>query len=287
VSKITQEGVFSLDRTRASINTRRRLQREELTLEHLFAYGQCVRDSTGCLKWLAARTKPKKKYQSGYPVINLKNESTQAVTRLVYELVHGAKPPIVMHKCDVPMCVDPDHLIGGTLADNNRDMAEKGRARGPRSKPLRPSWDETWIESAEIIGARSRCVRRQAGCVIVTSYNRVTAQGYNGPPAGIQLETEMCDGFCPRATTRLAPKDYDNCVAAHAETNALMQSDRSLHEGGSAYISTAPCFGCAKLLSNSGLRRVVTRVLPQDWYRDPKTTIEFIMTCGLDVIVFP
>lgn len=287
MSKIAVGDKFSFDRTRASIATRRRIPRDELTLEKLLDYGQCVRDSTGCLKWLAARTRPKREFRSGYPVINLRNEATQAVTRLVYELVHGEKPPIVMHKCDTPMCVDPEHLIGGTLADNNRDMALKGRARGRHSAPLRPSWDETWLKSAELIGTRSRCVRRQAGCVIVTAYNRVTAQGYNGPPAGIQLDTEMCDGFCPRATTKIAPKDYDNCIAAHAETNALMQSDRSLHTNGSAYVSTAPCFGCAKLLSNSGLKRVVTRVLPQDWYRDPKSTIEFIMTCGLDVIVFP
>lgn len=279
--------LFFVDRSRGSSNTRRRIPRDELTLERLFSYGQCVRDSTGCLKWLAGRTRPRNKYTSGYPVINLKNEPTQSVTRLIYGLVSNEQPAVVMHTCDTPMCVDPAHLVGGTLADNNRDMAAKGRARGPNSRAPRPSWDETWIASAEVIGTRSRCVRRQAGCVIVTRENRVTAQGYNGPPAGIRLNTEMCDGFCPRATTKLAPKDYDNCVAAHAEANALMQSDRSLHDGGCAYVSTAPCFGCAKLISNSGLKRLVTRVLPQDWYRDPKSVLEFIMSCGLDVVIFP
>lgn len=278
--------VKNFEQTRDTSSTTNRLTRDGLTLERLLERGKCVRDSTGCLKWLAART-GRVGRKGGYPVINLHDEKTQLVTRLVYELAHGERPECVMHTCDTPMCVDVNHLRGGTIAENNSDMQRKGRGRGVNSRPTRPTWDETWLGIAGLIGARSRCTRRAAGCVIVTATNRTTAQGYNGPPAGLELTGEMCSEFCPRATSKITSRDYDNCVATHAEANALIQSDRSLHEGGAAYVSTSPCFGCAKLLANSGLKRVITRVLPQDWYRDPKGVVEFIIKCGLEVIVFP
>ena len=40
----------------------------------------------------------------------------------------------VLHKCDVTLCVNPDHLFIGTLMDNTQDMVAKGRARGGRPK---------------------------------------------------------------------------------------------------------------------------------------------------------
>ena len=59
---------------------------------------------------------------------------------IAYELTHGPIPDevFVLHECDNPICVNPDHLFLGTKADNNRDRAKKGRsARGenhPKSK---------------------------------------------------------------------------------------------------------------------------------------------------------
>lgn len=47
---------------------------------------------------------------------------------------HGAMPPpnvVIRHRCDTPRCCNPSHLQAGSVADNNRDMVERGRsARG-------------------------------------------------------------------------------------------------------------------------------------------------------------
>ncbi len=56
--------------------------------------------------------------------------------RFAWEMAHGAPPPkgmVVMHSCDVPGCVNPDHLSIGTQAENRADCERKGRgARGER-----------------------------------------------------------------------------------------------------------------------------------------------------------
>lgn len=51
------------------------------------------------------------------------------VHRLVYELATGLNPKglVVRHTCDNIKCINPDHLIIGTLVDNNRDRDERGR----------------------------------------------------------------------------------------------------------------------------------------------------------------
>ena len=47
--------------------------------------------------------------------------------RMSYKIATGEEPPVVMHACDNPWCVNPAHLRGGTKADNTADMIAKGR----------------------------------------------------------------------------------------------------------------------------------------------------------------
>lgn len=54
-----------------------------------------------------------------------------AAYRIAWELEHGPIPDglWVLHKCDTPRCVRPDHLFLGTRTDNMQDAAKKGRLR--------------------------------------------------------------------------------------------------------------------------------------------------------------
>ena len=81
------------------------------------------RDETGCWTWLGAKTALK------YGQIELDGRSIYA-HRVSWELANGPIPSglQVLHRCDNPPCVRPDHLFLGTQRDNITDMANKGRA---------------------------------------------------------------------------------------------------------------------------------------------------------------
>lgn len=65
----------------------------------------------------------------GYGRFRWKGKRTGA-HRVAYEIANGPIPEgmVVCHRCDNPMCCNPDHLFVGTDADNMRDKASKGRA---------------------------------------------------------------------------------------------------------------------------------------------------------------
>ena len=149
----------------------------------------------------------------------------------------------------------------------------------------RPSWDETWMKVADTVALRSRCSRAQIGAVVVSKDQRVSSTGYNGP-AATYPESGECINWCQRAQG-VVPLDnmYDACPSIHAEANALLYVDRSRVEGGTIYITDAACLQCAKLISNSGVSRVVMRILSNAAHRNPKATIEYLANCDIEVSI--
>lgn len=149
---------------------------------------------------------------------------------------------------------------------------------------IRPDWDAVWMQMADTIAQRSRCSRAKVGAVIVSADQRVLSSSYNGPPRGLQVDGE-CINWCPRAQTGVADPLYDNCHAAHAESNALARADYSQMQGSTMYITTSICKGCAKIVANSGVTNIVYRASSngEDAYRDPASTRVFLVDCGIGV----
>ena len=78
---------------------------------------------------------------NGYGRLNLyANGDRTAVLyahRIMWQLTRGAIPArlCVLHKCDTPRCVRPEHLFLGTRPENSRDMVAKGRSTKGRPGP--------------------------------------------------------------------------------------------------------------------------------------------------------
>ena len=111
---------------------------------------------------------------------------------------------------------------------------------------------------AKLSVARSTCISRPTGAVIVKD-NRKLTSGYNGALSGrIDCLTE---GVCYRRANKLpeGPAKYDFCRSYHAEKNAIAFAARDgiKIEGSTLYCTLHPCNDCAKLIVASGIKEVV------------------------------
>lgn len=98
-----------------------------LTIEELFHVHFIPRRPEECWEWQGMRT------ATGYGIVARPGKHGRTITahRYSYELHIGPIPEgmLVCHKCDNPPCCNPNHLFIGTIAENQQDMAEKGRSR--------------------------------------------------------------------------------------------------------------------------------------------------------------
>ena len=123
----------------------------------------------------------------------------------------------------------------------------------------RPSWDEYFMEMAELTAKRSTCMRRHVGAVIVKDRHAI-ATGYNGAPSGIMHCEER--GGCIRQQLNVpSGQRHELCMALHAEQNAISQAAvmGNSVEGGTIYITHQPCAICAKMILNAGIKRIVIK----------------------------
>ena len=106
-------------------------------------------------------------------------------------------------------------------------------------------FDDKYLKMAEIWAQNSYCKRRQVGALIVKD-RMIISDGYNGTPSGFE---NVCED------EHNVTKPY----VLHAEANAITKVAASSNssKGATIYVTSAPCIECAKLIIQSGIRRVV------------------------------
>lgn len=119
-----------------------------------------VEKTDGCWNWTAGQTgNPNMKY--GFVVWGTRR---MAAHRASWELAYGPIPDgqCVLHECDNPLCVRPEHLFLGTRTDNNEDKMNKGRHRGlPREKNPNARLTETEVAEIRRLHATTSLLQRE------------------------------------------------------------------------------------------------------------------------------
>lgn len=105
--------------------------------------------------------------------------------------------------------------------------------------------DKRYLRMAFIWAENSYCKRRRVGALIVKD-KRIISDGYNGTPSGFE-------NICEDANNVTKP------YVLHAEANAITKVAGSANDsrGATIYITDSPCIECAKLIIQSGIKRVV------------------------------
>lgn len=104
--------------------------------------------------------------------------------------------------------------------------------------------DLRYLRMARIWAENSYCKRRQVGALVVKD-KMIISDGYNGTPSGFE---NVCE-----------ENEVTKPYVLHAEANAITKLARSSNnsDGSTLYVTASPCIECAKLIIQSGIKRVV------------------------------
>lgn len=152
-------------------------------------------------------------------------------------------------------------------------------------------YDIVYMKVAKTISELSYANRNKVGCIIVSADGQIISQGFNGTPTGYDncCEDVMCTcewvhGCCKNAAPIAEVLKYNNCVefckdcqyvklstkpeVLHAESNAISKCAKwySSTQDATLYVTLSPCFDCAKMIIQAGIKRVCYC----DEYRDTK-----------------
>ena len=127
--------------------------------------------------------------------------------------------------------------------------------------------DEYYLQIADAVSIKSKCLKKQYGAIIVKN-NELISTGFNGPARG--------EAHCTKCTKVGSDKDvveYSSCPAIHAEQNAIISASRQEMLGSVLYLSgrdvsgsideiglpiaARPCEICLRLIKNAGIEKVI------------------------------
>jgi dCMP deaminase len=148
-------------------------------------------------------------------------------------------------------------------------------------KYVRPSWDEYFMGIVDAVAKRATCDRGRTAVVIVKD-KRILSTGYVGSPMG----APHCDdvGHLMKKVIHEDASISQHCMRTnHAEVNAVSLAARNgvAIDGATLYCKLAPCYTCAKMIINAGIKRVVC----QKRYHADKESMALFRQVGLAVEV--
>lgn len=168
---------------------------------------------------------------------------------------------------------------------------------------MKSKFKELYRDIAYRVAKLSYARRLQVGAIVVKD-DRIISMGYNGMPAGWDNNCEDIV-FDPEAGGWLSPEEFNSMYpfegkfringqeidaryglktkpeVLHAESNALAKLAKSNDSGDGAdlFVTHAPCIECAKLIFQSGIRRVFY----SENYRDD-SGVKFLKQSGVEVV---
>ena len=129
--------------------------------------------------------------------------------------------------------------------------------------------DQTYMRMAEELAKLSYAERKKVGCLIVKD-TQIISEGFNGTPAGFDNSCEYYNHL---------DEIYTKPEVLHAESNAITKLARSTNSSSEStvYVTLAPCYDCAKLIIQAGIKRVV--------YKEeyPSNGLDLLLRAGINI----
>lgn len=149
----------------------------------------------------------------------------------------------------------------------------------------RPTRDYVMMKHAGVAAMRSTCSRLHVGAVVARDA-RVLVTGYNGVPTNMPHCEHDCTCHWAQLGNgipnhdRSCPQNTPCTDAVHAEANAVAYAARHgvVLDGTELFSTHMPCFGCAQLIVNAGIMRVVFAID----YRS-RHGVELLTLAGVEV----
>lgn len=139
------------------------------------------------------------------------------------------------------------------------------------------------MDIAFMVSTRSRCPRRHVGTVLVQG-KKLLGTAYNGAPMGVadcsedgcMIVEEMEMGM--EGDSEVVIKKQRCIRTIHAEQNLLLFTDRVDREGSTVYVTDQPCWTCANMLANSGVKEIVYH---REYNKDSEKVVHLMQVKGI------